>query len=145
MKKIFLGILFLLIPTTAWGSELKEAGETLTRDSMVFALEEAQKMQLYISKLEQEAQIKNEIIAAQKSLVENKNEQVLTFEKYLEIKNSEITIYKDLSETHKEYIKKLERKNNFKKLEVIGSFAGGALLTTTLLILADQIDDKVIE
>ncbi len=143
MIKLFLNLFLYL--NFASASEQKKAGTVLNQDSMVFSVEEAKDLQKYISKIEIDNINKDELIIGLKQLIENKSEQIANFEEFLLNKEEQLKIYKDLRSLDQEYIKKIEKKNNFKKLEVIGAFTGGAVLTTALMILADQIDDKIIE
>lgn len=134
-----------LISNPVFAGELKPAGSKLEKDSMVFSVEEAQKMAQYISELENKVEQQNELIEAKDELLKNRAEQIITFEEYQKIQNNRILKYQEIVALDEKRIAALEKQNKGRKLETAAAFVGGVVVTVGLIIIADKIDDHIID
>lgn len=130
---------------TAYAGEIKKKGDVLEEDSMVFTLEEAQKSAKYISGLESKVEQKNALLREKDNLITNLELQNQQSKSILSVQEEIVKKHQELRNLDLERIKRLEREAKTKRLEVIGGFLGGVALTAGLLVVADQLDDKVFE
>lgn len=144
MKNLIM-MLLLLTPTMAFSGETMPAGTVLQEDSMVFTLPEAKRMAEYISELENKIEQKEELVAAKDELIENKDEQILSFEEYSLLQEQQIGKYLEIQQIDEKRIKTLERRAKTRKLETAAAFTAGVAVAVTLIIVADQLDDRLIE
>lgn len=129
----------------AYAAELMPAGTVLPEDAMVFTPEEAQDMAKYISELEQRVEQKDDLLEQKDELIESKEEQIVSFEEYQELQDQQIEKYIEIQELDEDRIKSLSKQAKLRKLETAGAFIGGVAVAVTLIIVADQLDDKVLE
>lgn len=134
-----------IITVPAFAGERQSAGTVLKEDSMVFSLDEAQRMAEYISQLEGTIRKQNELLSAKDDLIENKDEQITSFEDYQELQQQQIAKYLEIQDLDESRIATLEKQARTRKLETAGAFIGGVAVAVTLLIVVDQLDDKVLE
>lgn len=134
-----------IIAIPAYASEKLPAGSVLKEEFMVFTLDEARRMAEYISQLEQQVQKQEELLSAKDELIENKDEQIASFKDYQDLQRQQIAKYLEIQEIDQGRIKTLERQAKTKKFETAGAFVGGIAVAVILIIVADQLDDKVLE
>ncbi len=140
----FLSIIFFLtICTSSSAAEVMKANEKLTQDSLVFTLEEGHKMQEYISELEAQVNKQNELIVQYKELDNIQTFQIQGLNSYLENKDAQIAKYIELKTLDENRIETLTKQSKSRKLENVGSFVGGVLVTVGLILTADKIDDAI--
>ena len=142
---MMLSIFNIAIMNPAHSSELLVEGTVLSEDSMVFSIQEARDLAQYVSSLEAKISNNEELLEQKDLLIENKDLQIQSFEEWMDLRDQEIDKYIEIQELDESRISDLERQAKGKKLEVIGAFAGGIILSTVLIIVADQLDDKVLE
>lgn len=148
MNKFFLKILILIsiiIPTNSFSAERVDKGTVLEEDSMVFSIEEAQDMAKYISKLEEELKNSQDLIREKNFLIDNQNSQLLLYSEFEDLKQKQILKYQEIQKIDEDRIKKLEKRLNFKKIENGIWFAGGIISAISIIVIADQLDDRVLE
>lgn len=139
LKKIF--ILFLMLSSQALAGDVLQKGSVLTEDSIVFTLEEAQTMRSYISGLEEDVKVKEEVIAQYRALDEVQQVQIETYQEYLMNKERQLNKYLEIQKLDEQRISTLERQAKISKLDKAIAFGGGVAITIGLLIVADKIDD----
>lgn len=146
--KIRIGMVLLsslLFSNTSFAGEKMPAGTVLRQESMVFTIDEAKRMATYIDKLEKESAKNEQLLQLKNELIENKNDQIISFQDYQDLQKKQIEKYLEIQELDQKRISSLERQTKVRKLETAGAFAGGVVVAVTLLIVADQLDDKILE
>ena len=139
MIQMTLLMMLLLVPKTSNASEKLEKGTVLKEDSIVFTIEEAERLKQRVFELEKK---------------EKELEETL---KLLEINKSKIDIYKinedfyiDQSKKYIQIIDYQDKKiDNYRKIETAsnyrnaGIFILGAAVTVGSILIADKVNDSI--
>lgn len=129
----------------AHAGERVQAGTTLKKESYVFSVEEAETIMKTIQELEFENKKQEELILLYKNLDAVNEEQKDELQGLLDIRQSQITAYEEWVLADSMRIKSLERQKKITEIERWGFFALGIVVTGGAIIVADQLDDRILE
>jgi hypothetical protein len=131
--------LSLIFTPVAQASEFMEQGAVLQEDSIVFTLEEADKLRIRMESLElteQRAESLGQLVGVQEK-------EIATLEELLTIKDYQIDEWEQLSQVHQNRVEQLERQQKFNRLENVGWFVLGIAVTGGAIYLGDKIGDSM--
>ncbi len=141
MKLLKSIIAFFFLTSVAQAGEVMQAGTVLTEDSYVFTIDEAQQLRKRMEELEN----KESQLDVLKTLDEVNKQKITLYEETISLKNLEISEYKKILTSNDEYIDKLNKRvKNSKSMNYI-AFGGGFSLALFSIIIADKIDDNIID
>jgi hypothetical protein len=136
-------VMLVAFPAHA-GKRLPE-GTVLAEESYVFTVDEATELMQTIESLEAKVAQQEETIVLHKELDEVNEEQEVELEVLLEIRHEQITAYEEWVVADAARIKALERQKRITQLERWGFLAIGVVVTGGAIIVADRLDDRVLE
>jgi len=144
--RIFSAIaLMMLIATPAFAGERVPAGTVVEEESYVFTVDEAGELMQTIEELEAKVAQQEELLELHEELDTVNEDQQVELEGLLEIREEQVIAYEEWQEADAARIKALERQRRAAQWERWGFFALGIVVTSGAIIVADQLDDRVIE
>lgn len=130
-----------LIIFPAFAGERVPAGTVIEEESFVFTVEEAQKMQQYISELEQTIKQRDELLVLKDELIDTQEKKTFQLEESIVLRDTQIYKYQEWQAIDLERVRQLEKQRRADKREKWGALALGIGLTVGSILVADQIDD----
>ena len=143
MYKKIAFLLLLLNFNSAMAGELKSAGTILTKDSYVFTVDEAKRLEVYVDELEQKVDQQEKEIAEYEKLDIIFQDKEKTYQEIMTIKDTEIEEYQKLHQLDTQRVEKLERHEKLSKYERAGFFVLGIVISAGSIMIADNIDDSI--
>jgi len=137
--------MFFVLANPVMAGERVPPGTVIAEESYVFTIDETAELMQTIEELEETVQDQEELIELYKELDETNQQQELQLEELLEIRQEQIIAYEDWIVTDAARIKALERQKRFGRLESWGFLVVGILVTGSAIVVADRLDDNIIE
>jgi hypothetical protein len=139
-KLIIFILSFGFLSANANAGDRLPAGSKLKVESYVFTVEEASNLMRTIEELEFKVSKQDEAIKIYKQIDQVSQEEKAMFVELLSIRNDQINLYKEWIEADAARIRSLERQQKVTKFLTMGIvLSGGAI------IVADKLDDRVLE
>ncbi len=148
MNKFFATLMCLLaisnlIVAPAFASERVPAGTVLEEESYVFTIDEAQRMQILISELEQTIEKQKEALDLRKDLDLLQVRKFDQCQESIVFQESQIYKYQEWQALDMSRIHQLEKQRRGDKAEKWGAFGLGVAITIGSILVADKIDDAI--
>jgi len=139
MIRIVLLAILLLIPRISKASEVLEEGTVLEEKSLVFTMEEADKLKNTIFELEK----KEEMLAEYIDLCSIKDSKIELYKINEDLYKSQIDKYKDIVSYQDEQINNYRKIQSASKYKEVGIFTLGVAVTVASILLADKLNDSI--
>jgi len=140
-KFLCLFVVINLIVSPAFAVERVPAGTIIKEESFVFTVEEAQKMQQYISELEETIKQRDELLVLKDELIKTQEAKTFRLQESIILRDNQIYKYQEWQAIDLERVRQLERQRRYDKIEKWGALVLGIGLTVGSVLVADQIDD----
>jgi hypothetical protein len=127
----------------AFAGDIKPAGTILIQDSYVFTIDEAEKLKIYVDELEQNVKKQDLEIKEYEKLDVIFKDKEKSYKEIVDIKDQQISQYKELHILDTSRVDKLQRHENTAKYERFGFFILGIAVTTSSIIIADNVNDYI--
>lgn len=147
MKKIFniLKILLLnfVIITTSFAGNYMESGTTLTENSYVFNIEEANDLMNRLYYLEQENENQKKLLEEYKKLDQTQINNNDNLSELIKIKELQLSEYKEIHQIDVNRIKQLSRQKDSSVIKDLAFLGLGFSIGLGSILIADKVDDNI--
>ena len=131
--------MLLLIPQTSNASEILEKGAVLKEDSVVFTIEEAEKLKQRMFELEK----KEKLLEEYKELCSIKDKKIDIYAINQTFYEDQINTYRDMVSYQDEKINGLNKISKANDYRDAGYFVLGVAITVGSILLADKVNDSI--
>ncbi len=140
IQRALLAIL-LLFPRISSASEIMEAGQVLKEDSVVFTIEEAEKLKARIFELEK----KEDLLEEYKVLCEVKDSKIDLYKVNEALYKDQIDRYSTIINLQDKRLDKYNKIQTASEYRDIGIFVLGVSVTVASILMADKVNDTVVQ
>jgi len=116
-----------------------EAGDKVSEKSLVFTMEEGEKLKKRIEELEK----KEALLEEYKKLEILNNKKIDLCNSNVDIYKDQVLLNKDIINLQSENINNLRKINKYSELKSVGYFTLGVAITVSSILLADKVNDSI--
>ena len=139
IQKMLLLVTLLLFPRISSASEILKAGETLKEDSVVFTIDEAEKLKARIFELEK----KEKILEEYKDLCSVKDSKVDIYKINESLYKEQLSTYQNIVDLQDKRLEKQRKIQTASDYRDAGFFVLGVSVAIGSILIADKVNDSM--